>query len=181
MGLSYPIRNEAIHNVSAHQLPRYYRPQRILSTAWIASLTWCTRRKLDRIKHIAKLLTHPSIPIYIYMCVCVCICVCMCRYVCMCVCVCVCVLVCVYVCVCECACVLVLECFSFLPIIPVSAHTWPSGLSIQVWKCQGALCRRLWGSPGQWLNSITGGKVYANLCSRRLVFLAGVTQLLFEV
>ena len=37
-------RSDVTHNVSAHQLPRYYQPQRVLLTAWTASVTWYANR-----------------------------------------------------------------------------------------------------------------------------------------
>ena len=43
-------RSEAMHNVSAHQLPRYYQLLRVPSIVWIVSVTWYTRRKLARTK-----------------------------------------------------------------------------------------------------------------------------------
>ena len=56
------IRNETMHNVSTHQLPRYYQPLRVPATAWTASFTWGTRRKLVlTTKNIAKLSTHPYV------------------------------------------------------------------------------------------------------------------------
>ena len=46
--LSNHTRRKAIHNVSAHQLARYYLSQRVPSTAWCSSVLWYTRRKVER-------------------------------------------------------------------------------------------------------------------------------------
>ena len=50
MHLSNPIQSEAIHNISAHQLPQYHQPQDIPSMAWTALVTWSTCHKLVHIK-----------------------------------------------------------------------------------------------------------------------------------
>ena len=43
--LSNHTQSEAMHNVSAHQGPRYYQPQQVSTTAWIVPVTWYTHRK----------------------------------------------------------------------------------------------------------------------------------------
>ena len=44
------IRNEAMHNMSAYQVPQYYQPKQILFTAWTASVMWYTCCRLARIQ-----------------------------------------------------------------------------------------------------------------------------------
>ena len=43
--LSNPTRSKIMYNMSAHRLPLYFQPQRILLTAWTASVMSYTRRK----------------------------------------------------------------------------------------------------------------------------------------
>ena len=35
-----------MYNMSAHQLPQYYQPQQVPSTAWTTSVTWYMHHKL---------------------------------------------------------------------------------------------------------------------------------------
>ena len=53
--LSNHPRSEAMHKVSAHQLPRYYKPQLVPTTAWTALVEWYTHRKLA---HTTKILLN---------------------------------------------------------------------------------------------------------------------------
>ena len=54
--------SETMYNVSAHQLPQYYKPQRVPFKAWTVSVTWYTCHQHYRVctenslSHFTKLL-----------------------------------------------------------------------------------------------------------------------------
>ena len=50
MQLSNHTHSEAMHNVSAHQLPQYYQPQQLPSKIWTALVMWYISHKLTHIK-----------------------------------------------------------------------------------------------------------------------------------
>ena len=59
-------KSEAMHNLSAHRLARYYQPQWVSSTAWTASVKWYTRHQLARTKIFQNFWLNLIIYIYIY-------------------------------------------------------------------------------------------------------------------
>ena len=46
--------SETMHNMSTHQLSRYYQSKQIPFKDWTASVTWCTRRKIARTSKILQ-------------------------------------------------------------------------------------------------------------------------------
>ena len=44
------MESEAMHNMSVHQLPQYYQPPEVPTTAWTALVSWYTCHKLACIK-----------------------------------------------------------------------------------------------------------------------------------
>ena len=44
------LSNQIMHSMSAHRLPRYYKPQQVPPTVWTASVTWYKNNKLIRTK-----------------------------------------------------------------------------------------------------------------------------------
>ena len=56
MQLSNHALSEAMHNISAHQLPQYYQPQQVNAIVWTASLKWYMHHKLAHYKILQNFL-----------------------------------------------------------------------------------------------------------------------------